>query len=281
MKTNFFAWLFVFSSFSAFAKKDVTQYFIELKKDKVIVGKYLNASLKKVPIQQYDLEKIDSKQIFDLLFQNKTTPTLFYFHSFWGSFPPYHHDSLKKLGSVNGVEKIISIEWHGASLSYKKSWHKAPEQGKTISELLNFLFLKNENFNYILCHSMGHRIFQGAFSNFKDENLHFEKIFFPGADLDSDVFDNALKELPQKADSIYIYTHQKDFLLKMSKIVHGRNRLGLHGATNPPGGNVKPIEVTSIKNHKRGISTHHVYFKRDPVVLEDIFRKIFASKSSS
>ncbi|MEZ4948152.1 MAG: alpha/beta hydrolase [Saprospiraceae bacterium] len=270
-----------FFHFSAFAEKAVPQYFIELKEDKVVVGKYLNGSLKKIPIQKYSLDKVDSKQIFDFLFQNKPTSTLFYFHSFWGSFPPYHHDSLKKLGSLKGIEKIISIEWHGASLSYKKSWHKAPEQGKSVSELLNFLFLKNNNFNYLLCHSMGHRIFQGAFSSFREEKIHFEKIFFPGADLNSDVFETALKELPQKADSIYIYTHQKDFLLKMSKIVHGRNRLGLHGASKPPGGNVKSIEVTAMENHKKGISTHHVYFKRDPVVLEDIFRKISASKSSS
>ncbi|MEZ5056418.1 MAG: hypothetical protein R2879_05205 [Saprospiraceae bacterium] len=48
----------------------------------------------------------------------------------------------------------------------------------------------------------------------------------------------------------------------MSKIVHGRNRLGLHGASKPPGGNVKSIEVTAMENHKKGISTHHVYFKR-------------------
>ena len=252
-----------------------TNFYIEVTKTNLEIGKYTEKKFKKRPIKSYGINGIDVKYIKEILIgSDKKERVLFYFHSMWGSIQPYHKNSLKKLNESLEVDKIITIEWHAKGIKYKESWEETIQQGAQISELFEQLINNKQNEYFVLCHSMGHRIFEGVIKEISEKEDLIKSVFFAAADLDVEVFDTNLKKLPTIANQIIIYINEKDRLLKLSNKIHKRERLGLQA--NKYKGNYKLVpnleivNVTNSAERKRLSPSNHIYFKTNHAVLRDI-----------
>jgi len=252
-----------------------SNFYIEIRKKGIEVGKYSVDRFKKTPLKNYSSNDIKISQIKELLkTENGNEKVLFYFHSMWGSVQPYHKNSLRQLDHSLNVDKVITIEWHADKLGYKGSWKKAIQQGTEISPLIEQLVSNKNNQYFILCHSMGHRIFEGVIKNFSNQTELISSVFLAAADLDIDVFENNLKSLPTLSHQIIVYTNEKDRLLKIAAKIHKKERLGLtisnykNSFTAIP--NIEIINVTNSNSRKRTSLSNHIYFKTDKAVLRDI-----------
>jgi len=252
-----------------------TNFYIEITKTEIEVGRYTDNKYKKRPIKSYKKEAIDMKDIKEIFDDKaKGKRVLFYFHSMWGSVQPYHNNSLKKINQSLKVDQIITVEWHADGLKYKKSWEQSIHQGAQISKLFEQLINNKHNEYFVLCHSMGHRIFEGVIKEIPASNHPIKAIFFAAADLDIDVFETNLKQLTTTCDQIIIYIHEKDRLLKVSKKIHKKERLGLHASKHRASftaiANLEIVNVTTSLEKKQRALSHHIYFKTNKSVLRDI-----------
>lgn len=156
MKTKILLPLLVISIQTAICA--TSNYYIEIKKDKIDIGEYSPKKYKKQHLKSYPKAEIDFDEVAQLLLADSSESVLFYFHAMWGGQKVYHVNSVKKLNTIEGIDKIISIIWHTDKLGYKSSWNLAIHQGEMLSPLISELTGKGENKNFVLCHSMGHRI---------------------------------------------------------------------------------------------------------------------------
>lgn len=250
-------------------------YYIELKKNTLEIGQYLGENFKKKPLKTYPYGKENIAEIKQLLFQNGDEEVLYYFHCLFGGMRLFHKTSLQQLNQGNTTTKVVSIVWHAPKMGYKKNWEASIQLGETIQFMMSELWSIPAKSNRILCHSMGHRIFTGAFKSVDYQVIKFEWVVLAAADLDMDIFEKDLTQMPEMSKKIVAYIHLKDKLLKASTRKHGRKRLGLHGLEKDDFldkiGNLERIDVTNSSGKRVVRTTNHSYFKRDKMVLKDIY----------
>ena len=251
-----------------------SNFYIEIGKTNIEVGEYLNKKIKKKNIVKFKKDELKLNEISKILLADSSENILFYFHSMWGGVKIYHSNSLKKMNRISGIDKIVSIIWHTDKLAYKGSWEESIKQGQAISQIINSLTSHKKNNYFVLCHSMGHRIFEGVIKDLNQFNSRFRAIIFAAADLDINVFLQNLSYLPSISDKIVIYVNEKDRLLKLSKMIHKRDRLGLNApkyiSQFAEIENLEIVDITQSKKGNRFLSTNHIYFKKNKAVLRDI-----------
>ncbi|WP_336516959.1 alpha/beta hydrolase [Pollutibacter soli] len=261
------------------ADADVTHYYIHIKHDAVEIGCYDSLRLKPVPFKSYRWDDVNKDEIAAYLIGEDSQAVLFYLHCWLGSVGFYNKDVLKKLENLDGIDKTVSIVWESSGLSYHKSWEKARQQGHQLSRLFEYMLRFNEDSkNVLLCHSMGHSVFLGLLDGFQEGRNYFKLILFAGADLPSDIFQNDLQNLNTAADSIVIYTHQRDYILLISSILNHQKRLGMLSSVEQnelsafP--NVEIADVTKWPGNKALSPSNHIYFKEHEGVRYDMMRRI-------
>jgi hypothetical protein len=242
-------------------------------------GFFDSTQFQKIKTEKFDFQP-DSLLFHEkLLFQktnSDTFVTLYYFHAMWGNQPNYHRKNLKRLSEVAGVNRIVSVLWHADQMGYLANWEKSYETGRHFSPLFQEIFQQQKGKKVILCHSMGHRVFEGIVSGFQSDSLLFDDVIFAAADLDTNVFEKNLSRLPKISGEIHLFIHKNDRLLKASKFMHKRDRLGLNGAENSEGLsiNIRQIDVTNAPRDKALSFSNHIYFVRNQSVYSDIARII-------
>ena len=254
-------------------------FYLDLKEDYIEVGEYVGKRHKKTVFQTFDRNNLDVIGIKNLLI-GKDEKILFYIHSMFGGVHLYHKNSLNKIAEIENLDKTISIVWHVDKINYKGAWKLAPAQGIDISLLLKTLLEEKSNDFHMLCHSMGHRIFEGMVGTGNWNGSAFKTIILAAADLDIDIFEKSLVNAPKISERLIIYTNGNDRLLKISSRKLKRKRLGLHGHEKPYCDKllqIKNLEIVNVTNAVPGRKiryTNHIYFKNNPNVLVDINRVI-------
>ena len=88
------------------------------------------------------------------------------------------------------------------------------------------------------------------------------------------VFQKSLKGMPTQCKNIFIYSNQRDIMLKMSTIIHKKERLGLsiinHLEEFNSYDNISIINVTYSKGSNKDRFTKHSYWMKDYNVLKNI-----------
>lgn len=250
------------------------QYYMEILDSSVEIGKYIHKWCGQKEIGTFELDTINYKVIKSILLPDSSTKVLSYFHSLYGGTPIYHNHSIYKLNRIKGVETIISILWHPTKLTYIGAWKNSIAQGKSISKLFQYL-LKDRPHISVLCHSMGHRIFEGIMSKVKDtDNLHLENVLFASADLDIQVFDENLQYLPDIADTIVLYVNENDHFLQLSSMRLNKDRLGLDALDHKKKllqiKNLQIVDLTYSDYDNILSLSQHIYFKNNKAVFHDI-----------
>lgn len=253
-----------------------SNFYIEIADSAVNIGEYVGKTFDEKEIGKFYLETFNTTEILTALnLETEDENVLFYFHSMWGGVKPYHKNSLKILNSeLNRIDKIISVIWHAKSLRYKTNWKNSTNPGRVISPMIDSIILNTKNKNFVLCHSMGNRVFEGVVSGFSGNIRRFETVILAGADLDVDVFEDGFSMLPNYSDKVVIYVNDKDRLLKTSRFLHKRERLGLSAGQQNEElskiGNLEMVDVTHSSSGKLISLSQHIYFKNNDAVVQDI-----------
>jgi len=258
-------------SFFTFVNGEVT--YIKIDDSSVEYGEY-NDLIQKTKIQKIGIE--DKEELVTKFHKNNELKVLYYIHSLYGDFRPYHKNSINRLKQINDFDKIVCIEWNAAKIRYTKTWKHAGKQGEQIGELMNLLLSKNKN--SILCHSMGNRIFEGI-STKLTEQAKIEKIILVAADLGVNSFQNGESFNKFKPNEIVVLVNKKDKLLRLSKFMHQKKRLGLNGTEGIVFSKFhkkEKIDIWDITNEVREgkFGSGHVYFKRTDTVFHMIKNKL-------
>jgi len=250
-----------------------SNYFIKIKKSTIEIGDY-SKRMKRNTILRFDRNEVDVDSVAKMILVDSTEKILFYFHAMWGGGSASHGHSLKKLNQINGLTKIVSIIWTPDELGYVGSWNRAFTQGEDIRNLLDALTRKTSNEHFALCHSMGHRVFEGIIAGLDTSTKRFEAVFLAASDLDIDVFENNLSGLQQLCARTVLYVSNEDRLLKISKLLHQRDRLGLDArryyAKLTATRNLEIVDVSHSKGRQKLSLSKHLYFKTNKGVLKDM-----------
>ena len=275
---SYFLFIFLFFFFLQKGKCTTTHFFVEIKKNKIEVGIHSEKNLKKKVLQTFPKDKINLDEILKIVSFDENENILLYIHGIWGHLKPYHKNTLKRFGQLKGVDKTISIIWHPGGLRYKPAWKRTINKGKIIAPILQTIVSRKNNKYFLLCHSMGHRLLEGAISEMNLSEVKFQTIFFAAPDLDIDVFSKKLSDLPSIANKMILYNHKRDRLLKVSKIVHRRERLGLNAIDDLESFiKIENLEVRDITRLKKGSGfspTNHNYFKQHKTILKQISAEV-------
>jgi len=253
-------------------------FFIEIKKEKVIVGKHAEKNLKKRILQTFPKDEIDVDEILKIFSFKENENVLLYIHGVWGHISSYHKNSIKKLGQLKGVDKTISIIWHPGGLRYKPAWKRTIDKGKIVAPILQSIVSQKKNKYFLLCHSMGHRLLEGAMDKMDLSEMRFQTIFLMAPDLDIDVFSKKLSDLPTITNKVILFNHKRDRMLKISKLIHRRERLGLNAIDHLDDfQKIEKLVIEDISSLKKGSGfspTNHNYFKKHKTVLRLIEAEI-------
>ena len=145
-----------------------------------------------------------------------------------------------------------------------------------MGELMNLLFSKNHN--SILCHSMGNKLFEGITTKFTRQ-AKVEKIILAAPDLDINGFQNGALLNNFQLGEIIVLVNKKDQLLRLSKWMHQKRRLGLSGNEEivfPKIHHKEKVFIWDVTNQvKEGkFGSGHVYFKRTETIFNRIKTKL-------
>ncbi len=251
----------------------MTFYYLELKQKEIEIGKNTGSNYHRQAMVSFPREQLAEHQLSSYIPTQSDETVLVFIHALWGGAKNAHQHSLKKLSTISGIDKIISVVWHADHLFYKKAWDLSIAQGALISPLINTFVGTNQCHNFVLCHSMGHRIFEGTVKMGSSEQLRYQGVILAAADLDIDVFENNMVHL-YEVPKIVIYVHQNDWLLSMSKVRHQRDRLGLNAHEHlerwQDHPNLEIIDVTYSQAGRRLKMVNHSYFKNNQMALKDL-----------
>lgn len=267
--------IIIVSSLLPFYGYSNTEYtYIDIKNDKIQLGSYAGDWSIKVDRLKLNLGDDNHEKIDNYLDIEKGDKVLLYFHSLYGGVNVYHKNTIKKLKNIEGFDKVISVIWHTENIYFLNSWQNAIETSQLYQPILAPILENAEIETHVLCHSMGHRIFEGLVKDYSKSEINLKSVLFAAADLNLDVFEKSLINLPSLTDKLIVYVHEKDRILKVSGKSHKGNRLGLDGLTLLNSlssiSNLERINVTNSSGVKFFRLSNHIYFKRDKMVLMDI-----------
>jgi hypothetical protein len=276
-----------FASVSALSADSLgsRNYYIELKKglQAVEIGVYGKNSEIYYSGSIDDLDKKEFNTFFKVA--KDSSEALVYFHCMWGNEKHFHKQTLSGLNkdaAGSAIKTTFSIIWHANEPGYQENWNTAFYKGQKLKNIFSWITEFFPQRTNVLCHSMGHRIFQGIVHELvkeKKKGKLIKELIFASPDLDANVFNSDFAELPQMAERITIFKHAHDRLLKVSKLSLGRARLGLNGPDNQDSlirknKNIFIADATETESWRVPEPSNHVYFHFNPAVkkhLSEIF----------
>jgi hypothetical protein len=258
-------------------------YYVRISSDNSVLelGRYEGNSyrMKQLLVLPADsLRKEDLRRFFNLT--GDTGEVFVYLHCWLGNQTTFHKITLKGLNSSvtsdsnHRMGTTISIIWNSGLRGYQKSWELAPRSGKCVYKLLEWVTeLKNGRAS-LFCHSMGNRVFEGVAAEASKNSaptIRFREIVLAAADLESDVLEHSFRGVPQITGRLHILTNDRDRLLLLSKMIHGRGRLGLGGPANKEAileacPNLYVVDVTKTVPLITPEPGNHLYFHWNPKV---------------
>ena len=265
-----------------FVKGKSQNFYFDISKDysTVEVGYYTTEKHKRVRLLKQSVETLNIDSIVDVVCPKSTEKTLVYIHGLGGDakrtqkqIPKYFNDSLRGNRYTN---RTISFVWHATRFWYSDTWQEGYETGKLFAPIFNKILENSSENATVLCHSMGHRIFEGVASELEkvhNKNLPIEDVIFTAPDLYTDAFNKNLAHLPDYCSSITIYIKKKDKTLGVSKMIHHANRMGLKGVTEFNEAlkvKIQQIECSNTKSNAWWEISGHLYFLFDKKVHQDI-----------
>jgi esterase/lipase superfamily enzyme len=174
-----------------------------------------------------------------------------------------------------GKDILISLIWNPIVATYPKNWTRAFDLGHYLAESVDVLVktLQDAGFDiHLFCHSMGNRIFEGITTAF-EEKMRFQNIIMTGSDLhlESLALGKPLSKLDRMGKNVSIYMYPNDRILQVSRIWHGKPRVGLSSPSefNLP---YNFIDVSPVIDDKisKGELLNHKYHVNNRTVLKDI-----------
>ena len=247
--------------------------YLKIDNSYVEIGEY-DASNRKTKIQKIRVE--DKEKLLTEFRKDSNQKVLYFIHALYGNFRPYYKSSLNQLRKINGFDKIVCIEWNAKKIGYKKIWKYAGVQGEQIGNVMDLLLSVNDN--SFLCHSMGNRVFEGIATRLTQQS-NIEKLILAAADLDIESFQNGELLNRFRPEEIVVLVNEKDKVLRLSKRLHHKKRLGLNGCQEQifsKFSNVEKLDVwdvtREVKDGKSG--SGHSYFKRTESVSTRIREKL-------
>lgn len=249
-------------------------FFIEITDQHIIVGEYVGKHFKEKILLEFEKESIDIPSITAILLPDHPSRNLYYIHSMWGGVQPYHRNSLKLMNTMPSVDRMISVVWHTSGTPYTGSWHRAIEPGQSVALLMQALWSEQQQTNFLLCHSMGHRVLEGIVSAVDPQQVQLEDVILAASDLHMDSFSNRLQPLASMSKRVHAYVNDRDHALKFSKLCHQQDRIGAAAAARADEfefvTNLQIIDLSDSKTNGKASRRSHIYFKRHTGVLRDI-----------
>ena len=189
-------------------------------------------------------------------------------------------------GSPYGL--IISLQW-SAPADYPKTRPLALQKGKAFGALIAEIHSwasdqgLNTQFSFI-CHSMGNRVLEGVFNGISEnsayQNLKYDQLFLMAADVESDIFQNQWKLIPQVCNEIHVYRNLNDRTLAMANVFVPYKRLGIFGPDEQSLTAYKNLNVTDVSDMDddetfAGRLSLHRYYYSSPSVRKKVISQIF------
>lgn len=116
--------------------------------------------------------------------------------------------------------------------------------GSVLSQMLLNLGERNTS---IVCHSMGTRGIAWAIAELEQQDHHlFDELVIFASDMDKQEFERHLPNLRRVTSGITNYVSEKDTLLRVSRVVSGKPRVGEAGTHLELFEGVETIDITSI-----------------------------------
>lgn len=251
------------------ALSGMEHYYLDVGEDRIAVGVYGGGNFRKQELWSGPPEQAEATRLAHLLTGSADT-LLVYFHSFLGNQPQYHHRVLRSFDRLTCITRTITVSWRTGTLNYTAAWKRAGSLGTTIAPILHH-FATADRTVHVLCHSMGHRVFEGVLAaQVHGKDMRFGSVLLAAADLDTDSFATSMNRLPGLSRQIVIYTHQMDFMLLTATIVWQKPRLGrCRNVPNKCAG-IEVIDIGSGLRTTLSDPSGHVYFLLDPAVRRDI-----------
>lgn len=138
---------------------------------------------------------------------------------------------------------------------------------------------------FLLAHSMGHVVLQGAFAGWANSgqapSLRFDEAILAAADADAEFARQPpvwLTAMPRLTGRTSLYHSTEDQILMVSDVVNGKRRLGQSGPpskadtqTFPPD-NFRFVDCAGVQDpvEERQLDYTHQYYRRIPEVRDDI-----------
>ncbi|HMQ06605.1 MAG TPA: alpha/beta hydrolase [Saprospiraceae bacterium] len=209
---------------------------------------------------------------------------LIYIHGMWAHRPWIQNAVMTKYyDSVFNQENnpyglVISLTWQ-SGLSYWENKENALNTGHFFGQILEQLRLWDHAGMDILAHSMGNRVLQGIYESLDEKECYpriFNTLYMHAADLEVNIFQpgEPMDSITYIADSIWIYIHQNDRTLGMSRSINKNDRLGLNPSPDATiiNDRIRMIDVSLIDDNE-GIGpnlSNHRYFYSSATVRRDM-----------
>ena len=278
-----------FQSHNLFVEVDVSKTGDEIVKYGRIVYNEKNS-----PRRKYFKKDTNKAMFLDTLssdlneFPLEKRNTLFYIHGMWASGWSFLKGNHRKMqtemwsNKANPNGMVVTVIWH-CKLNYFENKEMALKSGKILAPLIRqihdvcALASDNSKTNYLI-HSMGHRVFEAIWQDQFTENMkyHADNIVMAGADLETNAFEDGevLRNIDYFSKDIVLYVHNNDRVLGVSKVINGKNRLGLDGIQNldKVSNSILQVDVSVIIDNEDAPSrlSNHIYFYTSPTVRKDI-----------
>lgn len=273
--------------------ESIPSYFVEVDevKDSIVYtksGEFLLSQDEELSREYWDLNNsslVDTlKHQLSLLPKEKRN-IIIYIHGLWGNtWQPFSECNRALQKNIWSQEDSpyglqVSLMWNG-KLNYDDNVSRALRSGALMRDLVQEIHqLAEEEDGHVsyLIHSMGHRVFQGLWSDQFDKGEYSAKhIIMAGADLHTDTFEEGkpMDNIEHFAESVTVQVHNNDRTLGVSQAINKRGRLGRSGIKDldlvPD--IVRQVDVSVIDDLEffGAKFSNHRYYYASPTVREDM-----------
>lgn len=217
------------------------------------------------------------------LSDNEYKDVFIYIHGMWGHQDWYQNDVLNTFEDEIFMESenpavVISLIWH-SGINYWDNAQHAYSVGKYFSNVFDSIIKIPGIRTKVLCHSMGNRVFQGIHSSINNDTCTIPPIaelYMVAADLEENIFneDQPLNNICHFVNKVFVYVHNNDRSLGMSRSLNENKRLGLDSGKSLclQDSCLQIIDVSIIQDNEGfGPSlSNHRYFYTSPTVRNDL-----------
>jgi esterase/lipase superfamily enzyme len=214
----------------------------------------------------------------------------------------FNREWLAASGEAPANTTVVAFTWpssnqffstqHTTEEAYKADQTQAGKSGfhaarflKCIDDLrAPFLAARPGGRIFLLAHSMGNFVLQGAVQGWFDEHgpddMIFDQVLLAAADEIPDTFlrpdGGRLANLPKLSDRISVYFSRRDLILMLSQAVNGGVRLGFNGPVDRLDphkyrpAKFRLVDCTDVLDYSLVLESSHQYYRKSETVRTDL-----------